>query len=268
MSKGKRHAWDLPRDAGKLVLRELGAEELDDLAIQAARRMRDDPIASTREQHRLALIRSLVAVGSRRVSAEFTSEELYHSLTRRDRKLARTAWRAVHQAGDDLVDAVLATCEPVDGRPGAYRWQLNPDEVLDLEIVANTLGKQAANPPEGTDADTLQEAFEEADAAVEAARTRGELVLREVLVGEIDRLGDDAARQHADDPWRRMSAEQRDAIAASFVSFRGVEVGDGAATYRGLDPIERDLVQRCWHQINDVDEAEVVAFLGSREAKS
>lgn len=153
---------------------------------------------------------------------------------------------------------------------GRYRWQLNALEVAELDAVASALAatveRAVADGFDGDELAELEAAAAEASEALEDARAQGDLVMREILVSEVDRIGEDARREHLDDPYRAVSAENRAAIGASLVRYRGAEVADGLATYRGMPPIDRDLVQRCWHEINDVTDDEVAALLGSREA--
>jgi hypothetical protein len=264
MAAGDEHFWALPRDAGALVLRELGPDEIDAIAVQTARRTRDDPVAAAIEQRKTAIVRSLVRIGSRYVSSEMTSEEAYHTMTTRERKLAKMAWRSLHEVDEDVAERVLATQTSVGDR--RFRWYLNP-EVADLEAAVEAIEKalEESSPEEDAAiAETLEHAREE----LAHAQAVSELVLREIGVSEVDRIGEDALRRGRNDPWSVVAEEQRALLTTSFVKVRGEDVVDGLATYRSMTAIERDIVQRCWHAINSVSEDEAVAFLGSRGATS
>lgn len=265
MAAGDEHSWDLPRDEGVLVLRELGPEEIDAIALQTARRTRDDPIAAALEQRKNALVRSIVRVGSRWVSGELTSEEVYHTMSARERKLAKMAWRSLHEADEDDVERVLATQRSIGDR--RHAWYFDPD-VSDLEAAVGAIERAVREANTFDEAESIEETLGHAREELDQARSTSELVMRELGVSEVDRIGEDALRRRRDDPWSIVAEEQRGLLAASLVRLRGEDVVDGLASYRSMTAIERDLVQRCWHAINDVSEVEAVAFLGSRGTTS
>jgi hypothetical protein len=266
MAVGDEHSWTLPGDEGVLVLRELGPEEIDAIAVQTARRARDDTVAATIEQRKHALVRSIVRVGSRCVSSEMTSEEVYHSLTARERKLAKMAWRSLHEVDEDVAERVLSTQAAV-GDSHRFRWYLDP-EVPDLEAAVEAIERAVQEASTLDDAAAVEKTLEHAREELEQAQAASELVMRELGVSEVDRIGEDILRRGRKDPWSVVAEELRDLLAASLVRFRGEDVVDGLASYRSMTAIERDLAQRCWHAINNVSEDEAVAFLGSRGATS
>ena len=263
--KGDKRSWPLP-DGGKLILRELGVPELDALQVQAAARGAGNALKAMRVATQVSLEASLVQLGDLRVSSDLTSEEVYHKLTRRQYSFAVDAWQSMHSVPESEMTEVLATQAPLpqDGPgPRSFRWQLNAADVQAAQSAWDAAIAAAAVVPDDANAAEDQEMCKRALAEVS---DDGALILREVLVGEMDRLGEDAYKQYPDDMTSAVSEELKRGIGISLEYWRGQTIKDGLSTYSQFSAQERDIVQTCWERINGVEDGEALMFLGSGEA--